>query len=141
MITLIIQTIFDRADLILLRDDKVINSKSWKSQRDEIKTILPAIENLLKEEGLEFFDLKRIVITVGIGNFSATRIGVTIGNTLAKTINSDIFSLKLEEEISTEELIKLVIEKFKNNWQKVDLAIPEYRSEPMISQSKKKKFT
>jgi tRNA A37 threonylcarbamoyladenosine modification protein TsaB len=141
MANLIIQTVFPQAQLILTDGDwKLTDQESWTSQKDEVRQLPARIEQLLQRNGLKWQDLKKIVTITGIGNFSATRIGVTISNILAMVVAAEIYELKLEEQPDNAALLELVQTRMTEGWQPVKLAVPVYRSEPMISPSKKKQF-
>jgi tRNA A37 threonylcarbamoyladenosine modification protein TsaB len=141
MTTLVIQSVFTEALLLVLDETcEVIAQKTWVSDKDEVKKLPPAMEELLVEAGFAWSDIKRIVIVVGIGNFSSTRISVTIANVLAMVTNAELFELELSEELTLEKLNNLVKDKFSDGWEPVKIAKPVYKTEPMITPSKKPKF-
>lgn len=146
MLTLLIQTVFPQAGVALwgvqglaqkLGHPKLL-AVEWASRKDELQKLLPNIEKLLKQAGAGWGDMGKIVIVVGVGNFSATRISVTIANMLAFLTSAELYELKLTKETSLEDLIKLVQKK--KNWKAVKLARPVYKTPPKISLSKKKSF-
>lgn len=136
MQTLLIQTVFPQAGVALWQD-KVL-SLQWASQKDELQKLLPNIEKLLMQAGAGWSDVGKIVIVVGVGNFSATRISVTIANMLGLLTEAELFELKLSKEIALPELIEKVQKK--KHWHSVRLATPVYKTPPTISVSKKKSF-
>jgi len=141
MLTLVIQTVINRIDIALLRDDILLAHESWVSEKDEVKKVVPALESVFKKSGFVWADLSQIVVVVGKGNFSSTRIGVTIGNILGMATEAQIFELEMEGDFDLGKLLECVENKFKEGWEPSPLAKPVYRSEPMISPSKKKNFT
>lgn len=147
MLRLLIQTVLNRCDVVLLNDSLLLAAESWESNKDEIKTVLPAIEKMLSDYGYDWKELEELVVVVGKGNFSATRIGVTIANILAlATVTSDsagakIYEMEVTENEDLKEILRQVGNNFRNGWKDVKLAKPIYRTEPLISLSKKKKFT
>jgi hypothetical protein len=141
MLTLVIQTVFPEPQILLMNSaGQLGESVNWKSDKDEIKKVIPEIETVLTEAGYGWKDVSRIVSVVGTGNFSSTRIGVTIANILAMATTADIFELRLDQPLESEELANLISGKFKKGWEKSALARPVYKTAPMISPSKKKIF-
>lgn len=145
MLKLFIQTVLNRVDVVLLSDSVMLMAESWPSNKDEVKRLLPAIELMLKKAGYEWREIGQILVVVGKGNFSATRIGVTIANTIMLATGAQIFEMELPEhseagEISLKDILNQAEAVFAGG-KNVELAKPIYRSEPMISLSKKKKFT
>ena len=144
MLTLLIQTVFPQAGIALWVDTDEVFSVEWASQKDELQKLLPNIENLLKKAGSAddggagWGGIGKIVIVVGVGNFSSTRISVTIANMLGLMTKAELFELKLDEQMPIEDLVKLV--RSKKDWQAVKLAKPIYKTAPMISKSKKQAF-
>lgn len=150
MITLVIQTVLPRVELLLLdQKGRMLAEAGWVSKKDEVRKVPQQMENLLKNSRKEWNDISRIVSVVGVGNFSATRIGVTMANILALAIEAgggkvDIFELKLssatDRSPASDKLAELISGKFRTGWTPVKIAKPVYASEPMISPSKKKIF-
>lgn len=140
-LTLVIQTVFTEPQILILNSGGQLGeSVKWKSDRDEIKKVIPEIETILNAAGYEWQDISRIVSTVGTGNFSATRIGVTIANILAMATSAEIYELQLDQALGNEDLAELIAGKFKKGWKKSALAKPVYQTAPVISPSKKKLF-
>lgn len=137
---LLIQTVLDRIDVALLSNQEVVAMDSWISQKDEVRKVLPALDMLLNKTGRHWKDIKKIAVAVGKGNFSSTRIGVTIANTVALASGANIIEFCLEGEKSWQETLGIAQAAIKKG-ETVTIAQPIYRSEPMISPSKKQKFT
>ncbi len=141
MLTLLIQTVLDRIDLMLLQDDQVLESRSWMSEKDEVSKLLPAMEEMINAKDKKWLDLKRIVVVVGRGNFSSTRIGVTVANTLALATGAAIYEMEIEAPMELTAILERMREILAQKGPGGKVARPLYRSEPMISLSQKKKFT
>jgi len=141
MLILVCQTVFPKAQLLLLGGKgELLDKQVWLSDKDEIRQVLPRLEKLLRRNKADWKDLSKIVSVVGIGNFSSTRIGVTIANILSLAAGAALLELKLEKEVSADELQRLVKAKMVQGWTTVRLAKPVYRAAPLISPSKKPKF-
>lgn len=140
---LIIQTVRPDIELIILDENlHPVANKTWTSAKDEVSRLLPATEELLKDAGKQWNDIKKIVVFNGIGGFSSTRIGVTIANTLAMSAGAELYELSWPEDGREADTATMVRE-FLNQSpspKPVKIATPLYKSEPMISQSKQKNF-
>ncbi|MGL5830763.1 MAG: tRNA (adenosine(37)-N6)-threonylcarbamoyltransferase complex dimerization subunit type 1 TsaB [Candidatus Altimarinota bacterium] len=135
---LVIQTVNDPLE-VALWNEKSLSSKQWISAKDEVARVLPMVEELLREEKLNYEDLKGIAVVNGIGSFSATRIGVTIANSLAFALDIPLFEITVEKNTKID--LRKIMEKMDENKVKpVKIAQAVYDTEPMISPSKKQKF-
>lgn len=94
---LAINTATSETELALIKDRKVIEARSWISQRDDAEKTFPAIIKLLKDHKLTFQDLKALFVINGPGTFSGVRVGVTIANTLGFSLNVPIYSMNTFE--------------------------------------------
>jgi hypothetical protein len=145
MLNLLIQAVFGRAQVALWEEGGKAVSLEWQSKRDELQKLLPKIELALKKMESEWSEIGKIVIVNGVGNFSATRISVTVANMLSLVSSARLYELKLESELPVEELLEMVRLKMqkgkvagrKDNtggaWPSVKLARPLYRHAPTIT--------
>jgi len=82
----------------IANDEKIIGEYITNIKRNHSTRVMPAIDFLLKDVGMDIRDIDKIVVAKGPGSYTGLRIGVTIGKTLAWTLNvpiSGISSLKL----------------------------------------------
>jgi hypothetical protein len=155
---LAIQTVRPEIEIMLF-DDRLhlLAGRNWLSAKDEISRLLPEIEILIEPNG-GWKKISKIVVFNGIGGFASTRIGVTVANTLAMAIGAELYEISLPEETAgsnpepalnpdggqriaqAHDIAALVKKFFEGNPLPVKIAQPKYRSAPMISKSKKKKF-
>ncbi|MCC7432150.1 hypothetical protein IT412_01350 [Candidatus Peregrinibacteria bacterium] len=135
---LIIQTVFPEIQIGLCEDNgQLLGFSNWTSEKDEVSRLLPEIEKLL--DGKDYQSIKKIVVVNGMGAFSSTRVGVTIANTLSMALGAELYSLSLEEAVDQDKLIEFSLKASKGQNKKI--IEPLYKAMPMISESKKKKFT
>ena len=81
----------------LASEEKIIGEYITNIKRNHSTRVLPAIEYMLNDVGYAFQDLDKIVVAEGPGSYTGLRIGVTIGKTLAWTLQiplSGVSSLK-----------------------------------------------
>ena len=71
----------------LVKDGKVIAEHISHLKKNHSVRAMPAIDELLKECGLEPNDLTQIAVAKGPGSYTGVRIGVTIAKTLAWSLN------------------------------------------------------
>ncbi len=57
--------------------------KSWPGKNDEAEKLLPQIDGLLNECGLDFADIDEVFVVKGPGSFTGLRVGVSTANTIA----------------------------------------------------------
>lgn len=77
---------------------------------DQSADLLPVVEGTLKKNKLSLQDIKKILVNQGPGSFTGVRVGVTVANTLAWTLDIPVLGYKDGELDET--LIK--IKKTKN---------------------------
>ena len=78
-------------NLLELKKGEEVYSDIWVGERDEVKTLMPKILDLIKKAGGEFKDIKKILVYRGPGGFSATRIAVTTANTLGLSLGCEVW--------------------------------------------------
>lgn len=99
MISLFLDT--SSKDLIveLIKDNEVLFSKKKETINNHSEFLLPFIDEALKENKISPENINKIFVVVGPGSFTGTRIGVTVGKTLAYSIKKNIIpvsSLKMK---------------------------------------------
>lgn len=95
MLCLIINTASQYHELLLTNDTKIISHASWRSERKEATILLPKIQELLNEQSKELQDLTHILVVTGPGGFTSIRVGVTIANTLAYSLDISAAGISL----------------------------------------------
>jgi len=99
MLTLFIDTIEERNQIIIFRDEKILVKKSWLVRRDNGVNLFSSLKTILNSAKIKLKDCKEIVVVSGPGGFSAVRIGVTAANLLAFSLNIPVCGVKKEEDI------------------------------------------
>jgi len=140
---LILDTSTNIARIGLVRDDQLIADKMIDNKKKLSASLLIEIENLLKKNKLKPEDLKGIIVYLGPGSFTGLRIGVTVANTFAYSLNIPIVGIRGEsfgeEKFSIaelkpqdlRELFKYGLKEMQNR--KVgEFVIPFYGKEPNV---------
>lgn len=86
--------------------------------KDQSNDILLLIKNLLKKHKVKLEDLKVICVYIGQGSFTGVRVGVTVANSLAWSLNIPVIGFK--GEVNQGDICKLKSEKF------TKIALPYY---------------
>ena len=74
---LIINTAFDNADYIVIKDEQIFSKKASKENKHS-ESALPFIDELLKNANLNINDIDVFAVNIGPGSFTGIRIGVAL---------------------------------------------------------------
>lgn len=116
--------------MTLLEHVSVKVSKDWQADRRLALELLEQLEQFLKENQQTFQSLEGLIIFRGPGSFTGLRIGVTVLNALADSLNIPIVGE------TGEDWQKAGIERIKNK-QTDKIVLPEYGSPPHITKPTK----
>lgn len=110
--------------------DSVEYTKEWQADRKLALELLEQLELFLKENKLTFQNLNGLIVFRGPGSFTGLRIGITVMNTLADSLNipivgetGDDWQIAGLQRISNDDTNKIVL--------------PEYGSPPHITKPTK----
>ncbi len=104
--------------------------KKWQAHRQLAESIHKEINELLKAENKNWKDISGIVCYKGPGSFTGLRIGLTVANTLAYSLNVPIVGTSGEEWQNKG--LKLIADGVDDK-----IVVPEYGAEPHITKQKK----
>ena len=90
MISLFLDTSSKKLEVILVKDNEIIGKKELESINDHASHLVPFIDEILKENSLNTSDINKVYVVNGPGSFTGTRIGVTVGKTLAFSNNINV---------------------------------------------------
>lgn len=90
MISLFLDTSSKKLEVILVKDNEIIGQKELESINDHASHLVPFIDELLKENNMTTKNINKIYVVNGPGSFTGTRIGVTVGKTLAYSNNINV---------------------------------------------------
>lgn len=89
--------------MILSEKFDVLREKNWKPERNQMEKLLPAIQELCKEEcgkactGEIFSGLKKIIVVTGPGPFTSVRIGIATANALSFSLKISVLGIKKDD--------------------------------------------
>ena len=101
MIYLLVDTSTSNVTISILNDNHIIEEYVNKIDSDMSSKILPIIDNLLKNNGLDLEQINKIFVVNGPGSFTGIRIGVTICKTIAWALKKDVITLSSLELMAT----------------------------------------
>lgn len=130
MIILTIRTDNPNAEIGLFDDDEQLAYEVWEAHRQLSSTILVKIRQLLESLDKDWQDIGGIVFFSGPGSFTGLRIGVTVANTVAATLDVPIVGRNGDDWIAqgARDLASSKNDK---------LVVPFYGREPHITVPKK----
>lgn len=86
---------------ICLFNGKNTEVYSWQAHRQLSDTIHLKIQGLLNKNSIDYINLTGLVVFEGPGSFTGLRIGITVANTLAYSLNIPIVGTNGEDWFKT----------------------------------------
>lgn len=90
MIILTIRTDKPEAELGLYKDNKQLAYEKWQAHRQLAETLHIKLRQLLALQGLTLQQIQGIMVYEGPGSFTGLRIGLSVANALAYSLNIPI---------------------------------------------------
>ncbi len=81
-----IDTTSELASVALSRDGRLVTDIAWRCQRNHTGELLPAIEKLLVDAGVEKRELGAVFVCVGPGMYTGLRVGISVAQGLARAL-------------------------------------------------------
>jgi len=130
MLILTIRTDKPEAELGLYNDAAQLAYFTWQAHRELAETIHLKLKDLLTDQGERLSDIQGIVVFKGPGSFTGLRIGASVANALADSLQAAIVGT-IGEKWLPQGIERLLAAE---NDQAI---IPEYGSLPHITQPRK----
>jgi tRNA threonylcarbamoyladenosine biosynthesis protein TsaB len=127
MLMLALRTDKQEAELYLYDGDKKLGELKWQAHRQLAETLNQKIDQLLTVQGRTLYSIEKVGVYLGPGSFTALRIGISVANTLAYGLGVPIVGATDDEWLDY---------CLQNSGSNVPV-VPEYGSEPHITQQKK----
>ena len=90
MIILVIRTDKPEAEIGIYDGDKQLAYIKWQAHRELAETIHKKIEEMLNKLSISLGDIKGLVVYKGPGSFTGLRIGLSVANALAYSLQVPI---------------------------------------------------
>lgn len=81
-----IDTASDMASIAFSREGEVVAERAWPCRRNHTVELLPAIDAMLREQGVVNSDLTAIFVSTGPGMYTGLRVGISIGQGMARAL-------------------------------------------------------
>ncbi len=85
--------------IVSLKKDGEVVATQTEENGFGSQVLLPLIEKVLKQENLEYKDLKGIEVETGPGSFTGLRVGVSVANALGFSLKIPVNGKKSETEL------------------------------------------
>ena len=99
MISLFFDSASENLKVSLIRDDEIIYDKNIITNNDHSSFLVPFIDEAFKQNNIKFNNIDRLIVGIGPGSFTGTRIGITVGKVYAHSLNIPIFGISSLEEM------------------------------------------
>ena len=117
------------AELYLYEQNNLVAKEVWEAHRELADTLLNKIREILENNNLKNENVTGIIMHTGEGSFTGLRIGTTVANAMAYSLNIPMVSSEGNDWIKTG------LESLKTA--KVgELVVPKYNAEPNITKPK-----
>lgn len=93
MIILALRTEKPEAEIGLFDDTKELQYETWQAHRALAETLHATIHRVLNKQGLHMRDIEAIVCYKGPGSFTGLRIGLSVANALAASLEVPIVGM------------------------------------------------
>lgn len=130
MITLSIKTDQKISEVGLFKSNQKLKYINWEAHRELSMTIHKKIEELLKSQKLSWNNIEGIIFYEGPGSFTGLRIGASVANALASSLNIPV------TQASGEDWIKAGSGKLSKNPAN-RLVVPDYGGFAHVSKPRK----
>lgn len=87
---LAIDTSNQAMSIAVMENEKLIGELTTNLKRNHSERLMPAIDALMTELGLDIQEIERVAVAKGPGSYTGLRIGVTTAKTLAWTLNKEL---------------------------------------------------
>lgn len=93
MICLFLDTSSEKIKVSLLNEDNLIYDKEITTNNDHSSYLVPSIDEAFKSNNIDFKDLDRIIVGIGPGSFTGTRISITVAKVYANSFEIPTFGI------------------------------------------------
>lgn len=127
MKTLYINTVTRETTIALYEGNEVVSEIRWPSEHNEAEKLQPSVEALLKQENINIDDVRRIVVCVGPGGFTSSRIGISAVNTWSFAKKLPIAQVSVFDLYRDPEAIIIVSSNSNEGWVQFPGKVPEFQ--------------
>lgn len=99
MTCLFFDTSSDILKVTLVKDNNVIYNEEIQSKNDHSSYLAPCIDEAIKTNNLQFNEVDKIIVGIGPGSFTGTRIAISVAKTYAYSLNIPVYGISSLEEM------------------------------------------
>jgi tRNA threonylcarbamoyladenosine biosynthesis protein TsaB len=103
--------------------------KKFDLSNRQTEQLIYKIEEILKLQNAHLSDIRALICVAGPGGFTSLRVGVTVANFLAFSLDKPVLAISKDQKITKKDLANLENQKFTP-------IFPVYSSKPTITKSK-----
>lgn len=92
---LAINTGSENNSIALYNPPKIDDEVVWQSYKTQSQELLPKIDKLLKSNKVKLSNLKAIAVFQGPGSYTGLRVGISVANTLAWSLDIPVVEIKI----------------------------------------------
>jgi tRNA threonylcarbamoyladenosine biosynthesis protein TsaB len=129
VIILTLRTDKPEAEIGLYDDTAQLAYETWQAHRELAETLHQKIDKLLKNQHKSWHDIEGVAVYQGPGSFTGLRIGLSVANALADSLNVPIVTAQTDDWVANG-LQRL------QNGEDDSVALPEYGAPVHITQQK-----
>lgn len=130
MLIITIRTDNPEAEIGLYEDEQQLAYQHWQAHRELAETIHQQIKDMLGRQTKQLHDIQAVAVYEGPGSFTGLRIGISVANALADSLQVPIVTRTGEDWV---EQSVAAIKKGENS----RIVIPEYGALPNITAPRK----
>ncbi len=93
MISVCMDSAYKQLVLGLYKDQELLAGISLEAFKKQSETIFVELNRLLKETGLDYKDMDRVIITKGPGSYTGIRIAMTIAKVLCSQMHKELYTI------------------------------------------------
>lgn len=93
MTCLFLDTSSEFLRLSLIKDDDILYEKNIITKNDHSSYLVPFIDEAFKKNNVKFDDLDRLIVGIGPGSFTGTRISITVAKVYAYLLKIPIIGI------------------------------------------------
>lgn len=131
MLILTIRTDRPEAEVGVFYGHEQARYKVWQAHRELSQTLHQKIQEILAADGKQLEDIEGIVVYQGPGSFTGLRIGLTVADALAYSLNVPIIGVTPEENWIARGIDRVL------TGENTKIVLPEYGAPAHITQPRK----
>jgi tRNA threonylcarbamoyl adenosine modification protein YeaZ len=128
MKTFYINTVTLHTTIALFEGNQVVAEKRWKSELNEADTLNPEVDALLKSQHLQNEDIQRLVVCVGPGGFTSSRVGVSAVNAWSFVKNTPVATVSVFDLYDEKEMVIVLSTNSQEAWVRFPGKDPQFIS-------------